>query len=84
MIKTPFIERMGTKAGSIENWLLKGNITKRWMRTFYALRSLRQLKNSNLDQSGKLDYWQAGKSVSGIHEILPVADIIEAFKHQQQ
>lgn len=82
VIKTPYIERAGIKAGRLEKWLLKGNYTKRWMRTFYALRSLRQLKQSNLDQSGKLDYWQAGKSVGGIHEILPVAAILEEFKRQ--
>ncbi|WP_455218803.1 NAD(P)H-dependent flavin oxidoreductase [Kaarinaea lacus] len=82
VIKTPYIERAGTTAGSIEKWLLNGNITKRWMRTFYALRSFRQLKNSSLDQSGKFDYWQAGKSVGGIHEIAAVADIMEAFKQQ--
>lgn len=82
VIKTPYVERTGTKAGLIERWLLKGNYSKRWMRTFYALKSLRQLKKSNLDQSGRLDYWQAGKSVGGIREILPVAKIMEEFKHQ--
>ncbi|WP_455222107.1 NAD(P)H-dependent flavin oxidoreductase [Kaarinaea lacus] len=81
VIKTAYVERAGTKAGLIEKWLLKGNNTKRWMRTFYALRSLRQFKKSNLDQAGKIDYWQAGKSVSGIHEILSVAEIMEEFKH---
>jgi len=84
IIKTPYIERAGTKAGKIEKWLLQGHSTKHWMRTFYALRSLRQLKKSNLDPTGQLDYWQAGKSVSGIHNILPVADIISGFKHQLQ
>lgn len=79
IIKTPYVERTGTKAGLVEKWLLKGNYTKHWMRVFYALRSLRQLKKSNLDESGKLDYWQAGKSVSGIHEILPVVKILEEF-----
>lgn len=83
VIKTPYIERAGTKAGLIGKWLLKGNHTKRWMRTFYALRSLRQFKQSNLDPAGKFEFWQAGKSVSGIHEILPVAEIMEAFKSGQ-
>ena len=82
VIKTPYVERTGTKVGFIEKWLLKGSYSKRWMRTFYALKSLRQLKKSNLDQLGRLDYWQAGKSVSGIHEILPVAKIIDEFKCQ--
>jgi nitronate monooxygenase len=84
VIKTPYVERAGTKAGLIEKWLLKGSYSKRWMRTFYALKSLRQLKKSNRDQSGRLDYWQAGKSVSGIHEILPVAKILEEFTHQER
>ena len=82
IINSPYIQRIGTKAGPIEKWLLKGNTTKHWMRTFYALRSLHQFKKSNLDQTGKLDYWQAGKSVAGIHSILPVADILHGFKHQ--
>jgi len=80
IINTPYIRRIGTKAGIIEKWLLKGNTTKRWIRTFYALRSLRQLKKSNLDTTGQLDYWQAGKSVSGIRSILPVADILQDFR----
>jgi nitronate monooxygenase len=80
VIKTPYIERTGTRVGFIEKWLLKHNATKRWMRTFYALRSFRQFKKSNLDQSGKFDYWQAGKSVAGIHKILSVVEIMEAFK----
>ena len=41
------------------------------MRSYYALRSLRQLKKASLDE--KADYWQAGKSVSEITEIEPVA-----------
>lgn len=82
VIKTPYIERTGTKTGVIGKWLLRHKTTKRWVRTFYALRSFRQFKKSNLDQSGKFDYWQAGKSVSGIHKILSVAEIMEEFKRQ--
>jgi len=82
VIKTPYIERTGTRTGLIGKWLLKGNVTKRWVRMFYALRSFRQFKKSSLDPSGKFDYWQAGKSVNGIHEILTVAEIMKSFKLQ--
>ncbi|MCG6970921.1 MAG: nitronate monooxygenase [Gammaproteobacteria bacterium] len=82
VIRTPYVVRAGTKAGPFAKWMLKGRYFKRWMRMFYALNSLRQLKKSNLDQSGRLDYWQAGKSVNGIHDILPVAKIMEEFKCQ--
>lgn len=80
VIKTPYVERTGTRSGMIQKWLLKGNVTKRWMRMLYALRSFRQFKKSNLDPTGKFDYWQAGKSVRGIHEILTVAEIMESFR----
>jgi nitronate monooxygenase len=41
-----------------------------------------QLKKSNLDRSGRLDYWQAGKSVEGINEIMPVSKMMRAFRTQ--
>ncbi len=82
VIKTPYIERTGTRTGPIGKWLLKGSLTKHWIRMFYALRSFRQFKKSSLDPTGKFDYWQAGKSVSGIHKILPVAEIMDAFRRQ--
>jgi nitronate monooxygenase len=80
VIKTPYILRTGTKAGLIAKWMLKGNYSKKIMRTIYALKSLRQLKKSNQDQTGRLDYWQAGKSVEGITEVKPVNEIMQAFR----
>ncbi|MBX6332724.1 MAG: nitronate monooxygenase [Gemmatimonadaceae bacterium] len=78
VIRTPYIDRMGTKAGPFARWMLRGRRTKRWMRAFYALRSLRALKRSSLDESGD-DYWQAGKSVAGIHAIEPAGEIVRRF-----
>jgi nitronate monooxygenase len=77
VIRTAFIERMGTTIGPLSRRLFRGRKTKHWMRTFYALRSLRQLKRASLDE--KADYWQAGKSVAGIKEIEPVPRIMERF-----
>jgi nitronate monooxygenase len=78
VIRTPYIERMGTKAGPIAKWLLRNRRTKHWMRTFYTLRSFRQLKRSSLGES-RDDYWQAGKSVAGIHSVEPAGDIVRRF-----
>jgi len=74
VIRTPFIERMGTTVGPFARKLFRGRKTKHWMRSYYALRALRQLKKSSLDE--KADYWQAGKSVAEINEIEPVAQIV--------
>jgi len=75
VINTDYIKRSGLKSGWFARWMLSGNRTKHWMRTIYALKSIWQLKRSSLDESGKRDYWQAGKSVAGIHSI-ETCDII--------
>ena len=79
VINTPYIQRMGTRAGPLARWLLRQPRTKKWMRTFYALRSIWQLKRSSLDESGEKDYWQAGRSVAGIHSIEPAGEIVRRF-----
>lgn len=79
VIRTPYIERLGTKAGPLARWMLRGRRRKHWMRTIYALKSLWQLKHASLDESGGKDYWQAGKSVAGIDEVLPAGEVVRRF-----
>ncbi len=82
LINTAYVNRLGLKVNKFEQWLLRGKKTKYLIRTFYLLRSIWKLKKAVLDKTGKLDYWQAGKSVQGINKIVSVKDIIEDFaKH---
>ncbi len=76
IINTPYIQSVGTRAGPIAKWLLRGRKTKHWMRLFYSLQSIWKLKKSSLQGSGYKDYFQAGKSVDGIHKILSVKQIM--------
>jgi len=76
VIRTPYIERMGTEAGPVARFLLRGRRTKHWMRAFYALKAIRQLKHASLDETGERDYWQAGKSVAGVHAVEPAGEIV--------
>ncbi len=78
VIRTPYIEHVGTKAGPLARWLLRNRRTKHWMRAFYTVRSFRQLKRASLGESTD-DYWQAGKSVAGIHSVEPAGAIVERF-----
>jgi nitronate monooxygenase len=80
IINTPYIKKVGTKAGALARWMLKGNKTKHWMRMFYTLRAAFQLRKSSLDEKGETEFWQAGKSVAGIQRVEPVADIIDRFE----
>jgi nitronate monooxygenase len=79
VIDTPSVRRLGTKAGPVARLLLRGRRTKRWMRTIYALRSLRALKRGLLRDAPERDVWQAGKSVAGIDRIEPVGEIVRRF-----
>lgn len=79
LIHTPFIDRLGLQSTRFEKWMLRGRKRKYLMRTIYMLKSLWKLKRAVLDKSGKLDYWQAGKSVAGIHSVEPVNAIITRF-----
>lgn len=79
VIRTPYIERLGLRAGPVARLMLRGRRTKHLMRTLYALRSLWQLKRASLDESGTKDYWQAGKSVAGIDRIEPAGAVVARF-----
>ncbi len=79
VIRTPYIERTGLRAGPLARWMLRGRKRKHLMRTLYALRSIRQLSRSSLDESGSRDYWQAGKSVAGVAAVEPAGDVIRRF-----
>jgi len=82
VIRTPYIERMGLRAGPFARWMLRGRKRKHWMRAFYALKSGWQLKRAALDDTGERDYWQAGKSVAGIDSIEPAGEIVRRFAEE--
>ena len=79
VISTPYVESTGLTAGPLAHWMLRGRRTKHLMRTLYALRSIWRLKHSLLEDAKGRDYWQAGRSVAGIHQIESVETVIDRF-----
>jgi nitronate monooxygenase len=80
VIENDYVRQLGTRAGRIARWMLRGRRTKHWMRSIYALKSLYRLKRDLYAGRGAVEYWQAGKSVDGIHGVEPVADIVRKFE----
>ncbi len=75
-----YIRRLGTRAGWFARLMFKGRRTKHWMRTIYGARSILQLKKGLMTESaGEKEYWQAGRSVAGIHAIEPAGEIVRRF-----
>jgi nitronate monooxygenase len=79
VIRTPYIEKTGTKAGPLARWMLRGRKTKHWMRTIYAAQSIWKLKRSATTFSYR-DYLQAGRSVAGIEAVEPAGEIVRRFR----
>ena len=79
VIRTPYVEKIGTKAGPLGRLLLKGRTTKHWMRAWYSVRSFRRLRAAIRSGGSTKDAWQAGKSVGEIDSVLPVAELMKAF-----
>ena len=79
IIKTPYIERIGTHAGPLARKLLRGRKTKRWVRSFYTLQSVWKLKKGSTQGMNYRDYLQAGKSVEGITKVQSVSKIVADY-----
>jgi nitronate monooxygenase len=84
VIRTPYVERIGTTIGPLARWLFRGRRTKRWVRAWYALRSIREMKRTSITGGDRADdparaLWQAGRSVAGIRSVEPAGAIVRRF-----
>jgi nitronate monooxygenase len=79
VLRTPAVERLGTRASGLEKRLLRHPRWKHWLRAWYLRRSLRRLPAGARGGSVYRDVWQAGRSVAGIDEILPAGEIVRRF-----
>ncbi len=80
VINTPYVQRLGTRVGPIARWMFRGRRTKKWIRSYYAMRTAVRLKRSLHAGTADDDYWQAGKSVAGIDANRPVSEIVGEFR----
>ncbi len=64
-------------------WMLKSKKLKHLTRLFLSIKSIMNLKSVIDSDDKKSSYWQAGKSVAGIHEVLPVKKIIQQMMNKK-
>jgi nitronate monooxygenase len=79
VIQSEFLKSSGTEPGHVVNWLLSHPNFKHYARLVLNVKSIISLKKSNQKGLGYKDYWQAGKSVEKIDEIMSVEEIIKSF-----
>lgn len=79
VIRTPYVDAVGTRIGPIARFLFRFRRTRNWMRTWYNLYSLWAVRRSSLKGLSTRDYYQAGKSVDGVEKIEPAGEIVRRF-----
>ena len=82
VIRTPYLDRTGTHVSPIGKFLLQNARTKHWARMLYQIRSVWDLRRSSLKGYSTKDFYQAGKSVAGIHGIEPAGDIVHRYAEE--
>jgi nitronate monooxygenase len=79
VIDSPAVRRLGLKAGGLAKRMLRNPRTKHWMRAWYLMRSLKRLPGAARRSSAYDGFYQAGKSVEGVHEVLPAGEVVRRF-----
>lgn len=79
VIRTPYIDRIGTQAGGLTRMLLRHPRSKHLARMMLSLISLWKLKKASLEGAGYKDYWQAGKSVRHVDRVESVAELLRRY-----
>lgn len=79
VINTPYVQKMGTKAGPLARYLLRHRMTKKWMRMWYGVTALHDFKRIVKGEGSTKDFWQAGKSVEHIESVLSVKEVLDSF-----
>jgi len=83
VIKTPYIEKIGTKQNFLERILNKNKRLKKWVKALTFYKGMKSLEKAAFSATYK-SVWCAGPSIENVKEILPinkiVSNLIEEYK----
>ena len=81
IINTPYAKKMGYTQNWFEKLLSKNKRTKKYFKMFVQLKGMKILGKSTLSGSYET-LWCAGKSVSLIHDVKPISQIVEQISSE--
>jgi nitronate monooxygenase len=76
VINTPYVQKVGTKAGWFTKLLLKNKKLKKWVKLFVAAKGMKSIEKAAFSATYKT-FWVAGPGIEHIHSIRPVKQIID-------
>ena len=75
VIKTPYIEKIGTKQNFLERILNKNKRLKKWVKALTFYKGMKSLEKAAFSATYK-SVWCAGPSIENVKEILPINKIV--------
>ena len=79
VIRTPYVEKIGTTQNWLERVLNKNKRLKKWVKALTFLRGMKQLRNAAFGATYKT-LWCAGPSIEHVKSIRPIAEIVADLK----
>jgi nitronate monooxygenase len=78
VIKTPYVEKIGTDQNFLEKILNKNKRLKKWFKAFTFYRGMKNLQNAAFGATYKT-VWCAGPTIEYVKEIKPVNEIVKSL-----
>lgn len=79
VIKTPYVEKIGTEQNWLERFLNKNKRMKKWAKAITFMRGMKKLRNAAFSATYKT-LWCAGPSIENVKSIRSIKEIIDELK----
>lgn len=76
IIKTPYVDKIGTEQNWLEKILNKNKRLKKWVKALTFMKGMKNLRNAAFGATYKT-LWCAGPSIEHVKKIQPIKDIIK-------
>jgi nitronate monooxygenase len=83
VIKTPYVEKIGTKQNWLERFLNKNKRLKKWFKAFTFYKGMKNLEKAAFSATYKT-VWCAGPTIEYVHAIRPVSEIVKSLVEKQK
>jgi nitronate monooxygenase len=76
VINTPYVQKIGTKAGFLQRMMLKHKSLKKIIKMFVAVKGMKAIEKAAFKSTYKT-YWVAGPGIEHIHQIKSIREIVK-------
>ena len=78
VINTPYVQKIGTKAGFLSKLMYKNKKLKKFIKMFLAVRGMRAIEKAAFKSTYKT-FWVAGPSIEHVHKIKSISEIVKSL-----